>query len=225
MPESWSTLASYRLHDLLMFSADTYSRLFEIVNRHSWPAPLLGALLAWAVLATAFVHKTPERAARLALALTALAWAAVAWLYFRDGFAGIHWLGRWWMLAFLLQALAWAAWAAVSRPSFSAAGPRRALGLLLLGAAAVWPAWPLVLARPLWQAEVSGVAPDPTVLMALGLLLVLRPTRRWAAGLMLVPLGWCVFSGATLWAMAQPQAPALPLAGAAAVSALLRWRR
>ena len=53
MAESWATLLSYRLHDLLMFSADTYFRLFEIVNRRTWPAPLVGELIAIVVLMVA----------------------------------------------------------------------------------------------------------------------------------------------------------------------------
>lgn len=221
MQESWVTLASYRLHDLLMFSAETYFRLIEVINRQWWPAPLVGALLAWVVLVAAFRRKVP----RLAPILLALAWVAVALLYFREGFEGIHWLGHWWMGVFSLQALAWLAWAVAVRPAYAGGGMRRRLGLGLLGAAAAWPFVAVALERPIWQVEIVGFAPDPTVLMSLGLLLALQPSRRWALGLSVVPLGWCVFSSATLWTMAQPHALVLPLAGAATACALAGLRR
>lgn len=216
MRESWVTLASYGLHDLLMFSAETYFRLFEVTNRQWWPAPVIAALVAWVVFAAAFRRQVP----RPAPVLLALTWVAVALLYFREGFAGIHWLGNWWMGGFSLQALGWLAWAAAARPAYAGAGLRRRLGLGLLGTAAAWPFVAIALGRPVWQVEIVGFAPDPTVLMSLGLLSTLQPSRRWALGLSVVPLGWCVFSGATLWTMAQPHALVLPLAGAATVCAL-----
>jgi hypothetical protein len=214
MAESWATLASYRLHDLLMFSADTYFRLFELVNRQWWPVALAGALLPLAVLVATLRSQVP----RAAVALLAPAWVSVALLYLADGLAGIHWLGPWWAGAFLLQAAAWLAWLAAVRPACAARGPRRVAGLLLVGAATAWPALSWALQRPLWQAEVVGLAPDPTVLLSLGLLLTLQPTRRGAL-LLGLPLAWCLFSGATLWALAQPHALVLPLAGAAAALA------
>jgi hypothetical protein len=221
MGESWATLASYRLHDLLMFSAETYFRLFEVINRQWWPAPVVGAMVAWVVFAAALGRQVPRHAS----VLLALAWVAVALLYFREGFAGIHWLGNWWMAGFSLQALAWLAWAVAVRPTYACGGMQRRLGLGLLGAAAAWPFVAIALERPIWQLEIVGFAPDPTVLMSLGLLSTLQPSRRWALGLSIVPLGWCVFSGATLWTMAQPHALVLPLAGAATACALAGLRR
>jgi hypothetical protein len=221
MEEGWATLTSYRLHDLLMFSADTYFRLFEWMNRRWWPAPVVGALLSMLVLGAAVCR----RASLFALGLLALAWTSAALFYFRDGFAGIHWLGLWWMGAFLLQALLWLVWATAARPVFTAQALGRAPGLMLVLAAVAWPALTLALQHPPWQAEVVGLAPEPTVLLSLGLLLTLQPTRRWAAGLLVVPLAWCVFSGATLSAMEQPHAWVLPLAGSIAGMALLLLRR
>lgn len=220
MAESWATLASYRLHDLLMFSADTYFRLFELVNRQWWPVALAGAVLPLVVLAAALRRQAP----RAAVALLAPAWSSVALLYLADGFAGIHWLGRWWAGAFLLQAVLWLAWLVVARPACAAHGTMRVAGLLWMGVATAWPALSLALQRPLWQAEVVGLAPDPTVLLSLGLLLTLQPARLGAL-LLVLPLAWCLFSGATLWALAQPHALVLPLAGVAAALTCLVLRR
>lgn len=231
MAESWATLLSYRLHDLLMFSAATYFGLFELINRRTWPAPLMGELIMLGVLVMALRRPASRAASRwtavsMSLA-TVAACAAVALLYFRDGFAAIHWLGPSWSAAFLAHAvlgLAVATRLARSRSARAApwaAGFRRQLGLALWVAAAAWPVLAPVSMRPLWQAEVVGLAPDATVLLCLGLTLLLRLSRLWSAALLVVPLAWCIFTGATLWAMNQPQALVLPLAGAMAVVSVL----
>jgi hypothetical protein len=216
--DSWATLSSYRLHDLLMFSADTYYRLFELVNRRAWPAPLIGGVLAVALLAAAITR----RAARLGSALLALAFAAVALLYVRDGFAAIHWLGPWWLLGFLLQAAVGLVVVVALPHGFKAEGAPRALGLAVMTAGVAWPLGSLALRPSAWQAEVAGLAPDATALLALGWWLCLQPPRRVAALLLPLPLAWCLFSGATLWAMQQPHALALPLAGL--LTSLVLWR-
>jgi hypothetical protein len=79
-------------------------------------------------------------------------------------------------------------------------------------------AWPLVgrlLGRPWLQAEIFGIAPDPTVVATLGALIAADRTR-WE--LLVVPMLWCAISGATLWAMQSPDAW---LAPAAALLALV----
>src|SRR5262249_32153552 len=65
-------------------------------------------------------------------------------------------------------------------------------------------AWPLagrLLGRPWLQAEIFGIAPDPTVVATLGVLIAADHTH-WE--LLVVPLLWCAISGATLWAMQSP---------------------
>jgi hypothetical protein len=58
-----------------------------------------------------------------------------------------------------------------------AQAPRRAAGALLLGlSVGVYPLLTVAAGRPLSQAEVIGLAPDPIVMALLGLLLSLRAT-------------------------------------------------
>jgi hypothetical protein len=79
------------------------------------------------------------------------------------------------------------------------------LALVLLGLA--YPLLAPLLGRPWTQAEVFGLAPDPTVAATLGVLLAAeRP--HWL--LIVAPLLWCAVSGATLWTMDAPEAPILP---------------
>jgi hypothetical protein len=65
------------------------------------------------------------------------------------------------------------------------------------------------------QAEIFGVAPDPTVLATLGILLTVGKWPRW--GIMIIPLIWCALSGATLWTMGSPDAWVMPVAALGAL--------
>ena len=69
------------------------------------------------------------------------------------------------------------------------------------------------------QAEIFGVAPDPTVLATLGILLTMDKRSPWA--LMVIPLLWCALSGATLWAMGSPDAWVMPVAALGALGLII----
>lgn len=222
MSEWWT----YRPSDFLMFSARTYGRLFELYNADLWPAqlPSLGLGLAlWLAL-----WRGRAWAPRAACALLGAAWLWVAWAFHWQRFAAINWAATWYAAAFALQgALLWAA-AAIGRGDHGAApgGRRRGLGLaLLLMALIAVPALGVLLGRPWPQAEVFGLAPDPTVLATLGLLLLLPP--RHGPGLPIallwpIPLLWCAVTGTTLATMHAADAPLLPAAALLAAAAV--WR-
>ena len=73
-----------------------------------------------------------------------------------------------------------------------------------------------LLGRPWRQTELFGVAPDPTAVATLGLLLLAAGRVRW--DLLAVPVAWCVISGATLLAMKARDAWIPLLAAALAVT-------
>ena len=112
-----------------------------------------------------------------------------------------------------------------------ARGLTRAVGCALFGGAlVVHPLIAVLAGRPWRQAEVFGLAPDPTVLATLGLLLLARPdiTARKAGRassfawlLWPIPMLWCLVSGATRWTMAAPEAWLMPCAGL--LAALAAW--
>jgi Family of unknown function (DUF6064) len=64
----------------------------------------------------------------------------------------------------------------------------------------------------LMQVELFGVAPDPTAVATLGVVLLATDPIRWE--LLAVPVLWCAVGGATLWAMEAPDAWIMPLAAA-----------
>lgn len=223
MNEWWT----YRPSDLLMFSAATYRRLFELANAELWPLqPLLVAVGAGMALA---LWQRRAWSPRMAFAVLGAAWLWVAWNFHWQRFAGIQPSAALFAAVFAAQGLLLlgaAAVAGATAPGAVVARPSAlALGLLLF-ALLGYPALAMLLGRPWTQAEVWAVAPDPTVLATLGVLLAAPPRRgaiRWLVWP--APLLWCAASGLTLWTMGAAEAPLLPAAGlAAAVAAAARAR-
>jgi hypothetical protein len=85
---------------------------------------------------------------------------------------------------------------------------------LLLFALLAYPLLGAISGRSWRQMEMFGVAPDPTAVATLGLLL-LAARITWL--LLPIPLIWCAVSGATLWTMRSPEAWVAPLAALVAL--------
>jgi hypothetical protein len=79
---------------------------------------------------------------------------------------------------------------------------------------------PLLLGRDWHQAEVFGLAPDPTTVATLAVLCL---SARIPWPLFPIPLLWCATTGLTLQAMEAPDALVTPFAGALALS-LAAWK-
>ena len=227
MSEWWT----YRPSDFLMFAPRTYYRLFEIYNTEVWPGPLVVLALGLALLGSA-ARRTPA-AARVAMLLLGATWLWVAWAFHWQRYATIHTAAPWFAAAFAVQGVLLLArggigahWR-VGRES----GGRWGVGLgLLLFAQLVQPWLGAALGRPWRQAEMFGLAPDPTVLGTLGLLLLWQPRHDASSArstllpgwlLWPIPLGWCAISGVTLWTMQAPDAALLP--GAALLAGGAAW--
>jgi hypothetical protein len=169
--------------------------------------------------------------ARGAAALLALAWLGVAWAFFWQRFAPVNTAAVAFAWLFVGQALGLGLLALSPGLRWaSALGVRARVGLAL----GVWalighPALAWVFGRPSSQAEWLGLAPDPTAIGALALLLVLdtpRPLSRalWRA-LWVLPLGWCAVTSLTLQTLGEAQAGVvLALAGVALAAAALGRR-
>ncbi len=214
MSEWWA----YGPRDLLMFSARTYYRLFERYNLEWWPLQLLALALGAAVLALGW--RGGERAGRISAAILAAGWLWVAWAFHWQRYAEIHLAAGGFALAFALQG-SLLAWAGLSgRLAIAPAGRARrraGRGLLLFA----WLGFPLLgplVGRGWTQAEVFGMAPDPTALATLGVLLLAARPAWW---LFPIPVAWCLVTGTTLWAMASPDFAVAPLAAVLAVVASL----
>lgn len=189
-------LLSYSLTDLLMFTPQTYARLFEHYNRSLWPAHIpVAALTLWLIVTTR--HADPQRNRFISL-LLATAWAAIAWLFFVRHYATIHLAAPWFGVGFAVQAVLLVVVGVIQGKLDYAWSANRwgrtGLGLLLIATLLL----PLVApwSGRAWSAiELFGLTPDPTALGTVGLLLMTHGKTRW--WLMPLPLLWGVISAAT----------------------------
>ena len=213
MSEWWT----YGLRDLLLFSRQTYYRLFELYNLEWWPLQIVALALGAAILALG--RRNGDRVGRAIAAILALCWLWVAWAYHAQRYASINWAASYFAWAFVVEALL-LLWLGVVRGRLTPAPAsqmqqRAGLGLLLF-ALLIFPLVSPLLGRSWTQAEVFGMAPDPTALATLGVLLLAGVRTVW--GLYPIPVAWCLISGATLWAMEAPDFAIVPLAALLAVS-------
>lgn len=204
MSEWWT----YRPEDFLMFAPRTYWRLFELHNQAWWPAQVLAVLAGLAVVVG--LWRGQPAVLRIASVVLALCGAFVGWAFLWQRYAVINWAAVGFAWAFGAQAVGLLVLA--TRPSLvlAARRPRRRVGLgLMLWAVLVHPLLALALGRPWVQAEVFGLAPDPTAIAMLGVLLWAdagtRATRLLLGVLRAGAMVWCAVSAATLATMGSAQ--------------------
>lgn len=197
MSEWWT----YRAADFLMYSARTWYRLIEQYNTAFWPLQLVTMLLGLVVVALS-IRPPPWQGRAIGGILTLLwLWVAVGFLWRR--YATISIAGNWFAAAFGVQAIL-LAWTSPVRNSlsFGMRGLAGWLGLgLLLTAVLFYPFIPVLAGRGIARAEVFGMMPDPTALATIGALILAR--GPWRRRLLVIPVFWCVVSGAMLWALHQ----------------------
>lgn len=199
MSEWWT----YRLEDFLLFSPRIYWRLVEAQNAALWPLQLATTAAGLALIL--LILRRPGVARLWTGLVLGLLWAFVAQSFLLQRYEPINWAMAYAVPAFFAQALLLGAAVLPGGPAFGRRDAIGATGLALaLAGLALYPVLPLVASRPLASAEVFGLAPDPTAVVTLGLLLAAR--GRWLAVLLPIPLLWCLFSGLTLRAMDEGQA-------------------
>ncbi len=207
MSEWWT----YRLSNFLLFSPQTYHRLFELYNAAIWPAQIAAVAVGLAIL---LLLVRPKRTrSRLLAAFLAACWFWIAIAFHANRYATINWAAIYFAWAFGLEA-GLLLWTGIVRARLvferDAALAGRAGFWTFVFALAVQPLIGLLLGRGWRQIEIFGIAPDPTALATLGILLLATGRARWH--LIVIPAIWCAISGATLWTMEAPDAWVLPLA-------------
>jgi hypothetical protein len=212
MSEWWT----YTLTDFLLFSARTYYRLFELYNAAVWPAQIVTLALGLAILI--LMIRGAAWSGRAVANILAALWLFVAWAYMLERYDTINWAARYFAIGFAVQA-ALLVWTGVvrNRLRFDAGGITGKIGLaLFLYALAIHPLVPPLTGRPWTQAEIFGLAPDPTAIATLGILVA---SARTTPLLFAIPFLWCLFTSLTLWTMESPEAPAAVLLGLLALAA------
>jgi len=211
MTEWWT----YGPRDLLLFSPQTYYRLFELYNLELWPLQIVALALGVTVLLLG--QRGGEAAGRGIALILALCWLWLAWRFHWLHYANINPFARYLALAFVLQALL-LLWLGAVRgrltPLPTGRLQRTGLGIVAF-ALLLFPLLGPLLGRSWTQAEVFGMAPDPTALVTLGVLLIAGVRPAWS--LMPIPVAWCLISGTTLWAMDAPEYALVPMLALLAV--------
>lgn len=199
MSEWWT----YRPEDFLLFSPRVYWRMFELQNEALWPLHLVTVAAGLVILLV--LLRWPKRGGWIGVLLAAL-WVFVGWSFLWNRYAAINWAITYVAPIFALQAIMLLI-ATIMRGglTFYRCDVIARVGLLLTTTSLVlYPLLPILAGRPWPSAEVFGIAPDPTVIVTLGLLLAAR--GRSLPMLLPVPLLWCLLSGLTLWTMDDRQA-------------------
>jgi hypothetical protein len=217
MPEWWT----YRPEDFLLFSPRVYWRMFELHNAAFWP--LHFATLAAGLAIVLLVLRRPPRRGLCVALILAVIWAFVGWTFLWSRYAAINWAMVYVAPAFGVEALLLAIAAARGGLALDRRDTGAWLGVLFMVVGIVaYPLLPPLFQRSLPSAEVFGIAPDPTAIATLGVLLT--ATGRLVPLLFAVPLIWLLLSGLTLRTMGDTQAW-LPLSAVGVTAAVLALRR
>jgi hypothetical protein len=219
MSEWWT----YRLSDLILYSAGAYHRLFELYNAAIWPAQV--AVLA---LGVAILDRALRGAAgwgRWIAVLLAGAWLWVAVAFHAGRYATLNPGATVFAWIFGIEAALLLWFGAVrgrlvfGRPATFAERVGLAIFVVTL---AGWPFAAVLAGRGLRAAEIFGLAPDPTAVGTLGLLLLSKSRPRWP--LMVIPIAWCLATGAVLRVLGTPDFWVAPLAAVIALGAVAASR-
>ena len=210
----WST---YSLSSFLLFSARTYYRLFELYNADVWPLQIVTLAIGLGILF--LIVRGTASSGRVVAAMLAALWLFVAWAYLLERYDPINFAARYFAIGFAAQAML-LVWTGVIRDRlrFDSAGW---IGIAMIAyALAIHPLIAPLSGRPWTQAEIFGLAPDPTVIATLGVI-VAASRPHWL--LLIMPLLWCAISSLTLWTMESPEAPVIASAAAIALG-VAAWK-
>jgi hypothetical protein len=199
----------------LPFSRAEFLAVFAAYNGAIWPLQLL--LLAAGLFAIGLLFRRPAWADRAISAILAVFWLTMAIGYHWTYFAPINKAAYVFGGLFLLQAaVLLVEGLARNRIHYDrATGARPWLAaLLIVYSIAIYPLIGLFITLPYPATPLFGVAPCPTTLFTIGLLLLARYPKPLLIAL--VPLAWCVVGGSAAILLDVPEDWAL-------FGALLAW--
>lgn len=191
-----SEWSSYSLHDLLIFSPESYFRLFARSNQDFWPFQL--TIIAVALLMLYLTTVRTVRAQLFILVGLALFWLLSGWWFVHQFYSQINTIADWYLWLFLLQIVLLLLYATLNhlKTGFYRPAGDAMLGLgmgIAVYALFIHPLL-LLLAGREWRAvELVGVAPDPTAIATIGFVLAMGKgkLRFW---LLIIPAIWIMIS-------------------------------
>ena len=228
---------TYSVADFIPFTAEVYLRLFERQNEAQWPLHLLAVAAGAATIALAWRGRDRRHARWAGAALSGLlaaAWLWVALSFHLRLYTELTWVAWYIGGAFIIQAglILVAGVMDVRRGAGSTGRGTGALhpspvGVTVVGYAlaalgvVVYPLLAPLTGQGWAGAQCFAIAPDPTAVATLGLLL-LASRPRWLALLLPIPLLWLMLSSAVGTSLELPLAW-LPAGAAAIALAAALW--
>jgi len=182
---------SYSLSDFLLFGPPAYWQLFAQGNQMFPPLPfaLIGVM--------GLLVLTQRDRPRLLLIALAVFWGWLAYDFFAIRYVSINWAASYLVPIIAFQGILLLGFGAFGRAMRPSAGSVA----LLVYAVFVHPLLPLVFGRALTQAEIVGLAPDPTAIATLGV----ATSFRWGGVLAIIPVVGLAISATTLLTMEQSE--------------------
>ncbi len=189
---------------ILPFSRTEFLQVFAAYNAVIWPMQFVAAGLG--LLAVVLLFRRPKWADRGIATVLCTLWLAMAIGYHWTYFSAINNAAYAFGALFALAALVFLVEGVIrGRMEFAiTAGIRAWLATVLVAYSfVVYPLLGLLATHPYPETPLFGVAPCPTTIFTLGLLLLARHPRPWV--LALVPLLWSVIGGSAAFLLDVPQ--------------------
>lgn len=205
------------------FTTEQFLGVFVAYNAAIWPAQLVMSVLGLVAVAALWFEQ--RRSLRLILSILALMWLWMAIGYHLLFFSRINPAAVIFAAFFGLQATLLGACAFAS-PALSFR-PRRDLtsrigGTVIAYALLVYPVLGVLAGHGLMAGPMFGVAPCPTTIFTIGILLLVR--GGWVVWLSVVPVLWSVVGLAAALQLGMFEDLALPVAGVLLLIALAHSR-
>jgi hypothetical protein len=209
---------------MLPFTPEVFLRLFAQYNAAIWPAQIIAYGLGGLALVLAL---RPRRGGdRLIATFLAASWLWMGVVYHMMHFATINWAAPAFGALFVVQGLLFAGTGTLRgrlefrfRPDlYGWAG----LGFVAV-AMAVYPLIGSLLGHGWPRAPMFGLAPCPTTIFTLGMLLL--TAHRTPLHLSIIPVLWSLIGGSAAWLLELPEDLALLLAGILGMSLIVGKNR
>lgn len=189
---------------MLPFEASTWLAILGQYNTAIWPLHGIGALLA--LVAVGLVVSGSRAAGRVIGLLLGVLWIWTGVAFFGGSLAPFHFASEWLAGVFVAQGLMLVfALTLMGQARFGWPGGLAGSGaiVMIIYALAGYPLLDLALTGTPWaQLQYVGVAPGPTMLLTLGLLLLVQP--RPPLVLAIIPLLWALVTGYMAWGLDLP---------------------
>jgi len=186
---------SYSIIDFISISPEVYVNLFSRLNTTLWPGPLL-LLLSGIGLLVALLKQW----FRCAYLILGFAWLSCAYAFHFRLLSELNWVGYWIAVLFALQGMLFliVAWL---RPEFELRQQKLAvLTLFAISLSLIFFLIVPVFFDRSWQSiEIFALAPNPTCVVSVGVLMTFK--FRWQWLLWLIPLLWMSLVLAVLYAL------------------------